>query len=81
MGDLFSMNRNLTIKRQEQNKLVAQSQILAREIRIEELKEEIERCKVDIEAQQKVIRDADANIKQQVEEKAKEAAVNTEIKN
>jgi hypothetical protein len=74
MADLFSTNRDLTIKRHERDKLVAQSQILAREIRIEELKEEIGRCQIDIEAQHKVITTAEFNIKQQMEEKAKEAA-------
>lgn len=72
MADLFSMNRDLTIKRHERDKLVAQSQILAREIRIEELKEEIGRLEVDIEAQKKVIKEAEFNIKQQIEEKAKD---------
>lgn len=76
MADLFNVNRDLTIKRQEQNKLVAQAQILAREIRIEELKQEIERCKLDIEAQHKVIKEAEFNIKQQIEEKLKDASDN-----
>lgn len=73
MADLFSTNRNLTIKRFERDKLVAQSQILAREIRIEELNEEIGRQLADIEAQKKVLETAELNIKQQKEEKAKEA--------
>jgi len=81
MADIFNTNRDLTIKRQEQLKLVAQSQILAKEIRIEELKQEIERCKIDIEAQHKVIITSETNVKQQMEEKIKDAAKLLENKN
>ncbi len=76
MADIFSTNRDLTIKRFERDRLVAQSQILAREIRIEELKEEIARQEADIVAQKKVIDTAEFNIQQQMEEKAKDAAQN-----
>ncbi len=74
MADLFSTNRDLTIKKFERDRLTAQSQLLSREIRIAELHEEIGRLQVDIEAQRKVIDNAEFNIKQQKEEKAKEAA-------
>jgi hypothetical protein len=74
MADLNQVNRPLLIKRHERDKLVAQSQILAREIRIEELKEEINRCKLDMEAQMKVMTTADFNINQQKEEMVKEAS-------
>jgi hypothetical protein len=81
MGDLFSTNRNLFIKRYEYNKQVAQSNIMAREIRIMELEEEMERCRVDIEAQKKVIAEAEMNIKQQLQEIEKEKAAAKEKKN
>ena len=73
MADLNKVNRNLIIKRHSMNKLVAQSQMMAREIRIEELKEEIVRCEADIAAQNKIIVEAEFNIKQQQDEIAKEA--------
>jgi hypothetical protein len=72
MGDLFSKNRMLFIKRYEHQKLVALSNIQAREIRIMELQEEIERCQVDMDAQRKVIAEMDLNIKLQHEEAEKE---------
>ena len=77
MADLFSTNNNLTIMRFEHQKIVAQSNIQARQIRILELQEEIERCNVDIEAQKKVIVEQDKNIKIQIEaeEKKQEAAL------
>ena len=77
MADLFSTNNNLTIMRLEHQKIVAQSNIQARQIRILELQEEIERCNVDIEAQKKVIVEQDKNIKIQIEaeEKKQEAAL------
>lgn len=62
MGDLFSGNVDLTVMRHEHVKLVAQANIHARNIRVIELQEEIERCKNDIEAQNKVIAEADRNI-------------------
>jgi seryl-tRNA synthetase len=68
MGDLYSTNRLLIIKRHEYAKSVALSNIQAREIRIMELQEEIERNKEDIEAQKKAIETAEANIKQQIAE-------------
>lgn len=72
MADLNSRNRLLFIKRYEYNKQVAQSNIMAREIRIMELEEEIAKCKIDIEAQKKVIAEAELNIKQQHHEMEKE---------
>jgi hypothetical protein len=63
--DLTSTNRNLTIKRHEHIKLIALSQIHARQIRIMEIEEEIARCNHDIECQKKVIEDADMNVNQQ----------------
>jgi hypothetical protein len=71
MADLFSTNNNLTVMRFEHIKLVAQTNIQARKIRIIELQEEIERCNVDIEAQKKLISDQDNNIKIQIEAEAK----------
>ena len=68
MADLYSTNRMLFIKRFEHQRLVAQAQIQAREIRIMELEEEIHRCRIDIEAQNKVISEAEVNIKLQHEE-------------
>jgi len=62
MGDLFSTNLDLTILRHEHMKLVAQANIQARMIRMIELQEEIDRCKVDVEAQNKVIAEAEKNI-------------------
>lgn len=66
MADISSKNRNLIIKRHEYAKLVALSNIQAREIRIIELEEEIERNHNDVNAQRKVIAEAEANIKQQL---------------
>jgi hypothetical protein len=74
MADLNTINRDIVIKKHQRDKLVAQSQILMREIRIEELKDEIGRCNDDIEAQNKVIAAAEFNINQQIQEKTKEAA-------
>ncbi len=74
MADLNQVNRVLIIKRHERDKLVAQSQLMGREIRIEELKEEIARCEQDMEAQRKVIKEAEFNINQQHQEIAKEKA-------
>ena len=73
MGDLINQNRNLIIRRHEHSKLVALAQIEAREIRIIELEDEIERSRQEIEIQRKLIADADQNIKQQREEMAKAA--------
>jgi hypothetical protein len=76
MADLFSTNNNLTIMRFEHQKTVAKANIQARSIRILELQEEIERCNIDIEAQNKVIVEQDKNIQIQMdaEKKKKEAA-------
>jgi uncharacterized small protein (DUF1192 family) len=70
MGDLVNTNMDLTIMRHEHIKLVAQANIQARSIRIIELQEEIERSKADIEAQHKVIADAEKNIQIHKEAKA-----------
>jgi acyl-coenzyme A synthetase/AMP-(fatty) acid ligase len=58
----------------EHAKMVATANIAARKIRIIELKEEIQRCINDIEAQEKVILEQNKNIeiqKKAIEEKAK----------
>ena len=67
MADLFSTNNSLTIMRFEHQKIVAQANIQARQIRILELQEEIERCNADIEAQKKVILEQDKNIQIQLD--------------
>lgn len=74
MGDIHSGNRKLFIKRYEHAKLVALSNIQAREIRIMEIEEEIERCRKDIEAQNKVIEEQDKSIRLQNAEIEKEQA-------
>ena len=73
MGDLNNTNRNLIMKRYEHQKMVALANIQAREIRIMELEEEIARCRIDMEGQQKIITNMDAEIARQREEVAKEA--------
>jgi len=78
MADLGSKNRQLSIMKYEHNKLVAMAQIQAKEIRIIELGEEIERCKSDIDAQKKTIEEMDFNIQQQTElitEESKEITI------
>lgn len=65
MGDLNSTSRTLIIKRHDHARLVAMAMIQAREIRIMEVEEEITRNKEDIEAQKKIIEEAERNIKQQ----------------
>ncbi|MHA1949700.1 MAG: hypothetical protein ACW99G_06890 [Candidatus Thorarchaeota archaeon] len=74
MADLSSQNRKLFIMKYEHQQLVCKAQIQAKEIKMIELQEEIERCKGDIDAQNKTIADMDENIAQQkelmVEEKA-----------
>lgn len=72
MGDLMNTSRTLNIKRHEHSKMVAQAHIQAREIRILELEEEIFRCNEDIEAQKKVIEEAEKNVKLQHQEIEKE---------
>lgn len=71
MGDLYVGNLDLTILRHEHIKLVAQANIQAKTIRTIELQEEIVRCQNDIEAQKKVIEEAEKNIK--IHQEAKEA--------
>lgn len=65
MADLNSTNRNLIIKRHDHARLVALAMIQAREIRIMEVDEEIARNREDIEAQKKIVEEAERNIKQQ----------------
>jgi hypothetical protein len=72
MADINGSNCDLVIMRHEHIKTVAQGNIQARQIRIFELQEEINRCKSDIEAQTKVIEDAERNISIHKEAKAKE---------
>jgi len=67
MADLGSRNRQLSIMKYEHNKLVAMAQIQAKEIKIIELGEEVERCRNDIEAQKKTMEEMDLNIQQQTE--------------
>lgn len=78
MSDLASDNRNLLIKRYELRKMTAMTQIQAHEIRIMELEEEIQRCNTDIDAQKKVIAEAESSIalQRQEIEKDKTEAVN-----
>ena len=65
MADLGSKNRQLSIMKYEHNKLVAMAQIQAKEIKIIELGEEIERCQGDIKAQKEVIEEMNLNLRQQ----------------
>lgn len=74
MGDINSVNRELHIKRQNHAKLVALSQIAAREIRMMELDEEKKRCAEDIESQKGVIKKADETIALQEQEAEKDKA-------
>jgi len=62
MVELSNSNLNLTIMRHEHIKMVAEVNIKARSIRVIELQEEIIRCNNDIEAQKKVIEEAERNI-------------------
>jgi len=74
MADLTKQNRSLLIKRYEHQITVATAQMQAKEIRILELEEEIERSKTDIEAQKKVKEEALFNIDLQKKEIEKEKA-------
>jgi len=67
-------NRTLSLKRNEHARLVALANIHAREIRIIELEEEIEKQKLDMEAQQKILIEMDKSIKLQIEEMNKSIA-------
>ncbi len=67
----MSDRKNLSVMRCEHAKTVAMSNIQAREIRILELHEEIERCKADMVAQEKVIKEAENQIAIHVAEKQK----------
>lgn len=78
MPDLVNSNRKLFIKRYEHAKLVALSQVHAREIRIMELEEEIIRCNTDILAQKKVIAESEVNIELQLKEIEREKEEQTE---
>ena len=74
MADLFSTNNNLTIMRFEHQKLVAETNIKARSIRILELEEEMQRCNADIEAQKKVIEEQERQIKIHIDAEKNKAA-------
>lgn len=67
MADLVNMNNNLIIMRLSHQKQVAETNMIARQIRILELTEEIARCQADIEAQQKVIAEQEKNIQIQLQ--------------
>jgi hypothetical protein len=71
MADLTNANRSLIMKRFEHTKMVALQNVLAREIRIMELEDEINRCRVDMESQKKVIHDMDKEIQLHTAEFAK----------
>lgn len=79
MADLFSTNNSLTIMRFEHQKIVAQANIQARQIRILELQEEIERCNADIEAQKKVILEQDKNIQIQLDAEKEQKSSSAKI--
>ena len=72
MADLNQINRVLQIKRYEHARLTAMAQAQSREIRIMELDEEKARCQFDLEAQHKLVKEAEANIEQQKIEIEKE---------
>ena len=78
MPDINSTNRLLTIKKSERDRLVAMANIQSREIRIMELEDEIDRCKLDIVAQNELIKEMEFNIEQQKEEMKKDKAGKTE---
>lgn len=65
MADLNTKSREYVIKKHEYSKLVALSLIQAKEIRIIELQEEIERCKNEIDVQNNLIKEAEKNINEQ----------------
>lgn len=72
MGDIYSRNRQLLIKRYEHAKMVALANVQAREIRIIELEEEIDRNNEDILAQKKVVEEQEKSISLQKQEIEKE---------
>lgn len=78
MADLTSTNRPLFMRKHERDKLVAQCNIASREIRVIELQEEILRNEADIQAQLKVMEEADKNIKLQLAEIDKDNAKHTQ---
>ena len=65
MADLNTKSREYVIKKHEYSKLIALSLIQAKEIRIIELQEEIERCKTEIDAQNVLIKKSKKNINEQ----------------
>lgn len=67
MADLNTKSREYIIKKHEYSKLIALSLIQAKEIRIIELQEEIERCKTEIDAQNVLIKESEKNINEQKE--------------
>jgi hypothetical protein len=74
MADIYSKSRELSIKKFERDKLQLLCNIQSKEIRVMELEEEIERCRIDIEASREKIAEFDYNIRLQKEEMAKEDA-------
>ena len=67
MADLNTKSREYVIKKHEYSKLIALSIVQAKEIRIIELEEEIERCRVEIEAQHNLTKESEKNISEQRE--------------
>jgi precorrin-3B methylase len=67
MADLNTKSREYIIKKHEYSKLIALSLIQAKEIRMIELQEEIERCKTEIDAQNVLIKESEKNINEQKE--------------
>lgn len=67
MADLNTKSREYVIKKHEYSKLIALSLIQAKEIRMIELQEEIERCKTEIDAQNVLIKESEKNINEQKE--------------
>lgn len=67
MADLNTKSREYVIKKHEYAKLIALSVIQAKEIRMIELQEEIERCKTEIDAQHALIKESEKNINEQKE--------------
>ena len=67
MADLNTKSREYIIKKHEYSKLIALSLIQAKEIRMIELQEEIDRCKTEIDAQHVLIKESEKNINEQKE--------------
>lgn len=76
MADLNTKSREYVIKKHEYSKLIALSVIQAKEIRMIELQEEIERCKTEIDAQNALIKESEKNINEQKDLMSKEKQEN-----